>query len=342
LITGQLSGSIPDADNCPDQYSRVGGRRRRVVEREIERVLVYGATGSQGSPVARHLLEAGFGVRAMTRGPNSAGAVRLAEAGAEVVAGDLGDPEAVRAASEGMDAVFLLVPFFNQEADGGLGYGRNAIDAAREAGARLLVWNSSGEIPPRKTGNPGFDVRVEVLEHLEGSGVPHVVLQPTAYMENFLGPWTAPEISQKDVFAYPTPNEVKMQWIATEDVALYVVEAMRNPGVASVNLKVSGLERLNGEEVAERFGRALGREVSFRPMPPEEFGEIIDRAFPGMGEPAAQGYRMAYENPEMFSTNVDLDAALEKLPIRPTTLEEWVRRHAAAFGAQAGAPSATV
>ena len=197
---------------------------------------------------------------------------------------------------------------------------------------RLIVWNPSGEIPLQKSGNPGFDVRLGVLEHLEESGVPYVVLQPTAYMENFLGPWTAPEIAEKGVFAYPTPNEVKTQWIATEDVARYVVEAMKNPDVADINLKVSGPEKLDGEEVAERFGRALGREISFRAMPPKEFGEIIDRAFPGMGEPAAQGYEMAYRNPEMFSTNVDLDAVLEKLPIKPTTLEEWVAEHAAAFG----------
>jgi len=313
------------------------------VERGIEKVLVYGATGSQGSPVARHLLEAGFGVRAMTRNPK--GAAWLAEAGAEVVAGDLGDPQAVRAAGEGVDAVFLLVPFFNREADGGLGYGRNAIDAAREAGVKLLVWNPSGEIPPQETGNPGFDVRLRVLEHLRESGVPYVVLQPTAYMENFLGPWTAPEVARDGVFAYPTPNTVKMQWIATEDVALYVVEAMRNPGVANLELKVSGPEKLNGDEVAERFGRALGREITFRAMPPKEFGGIIEEAFPGMGEPAAQGYEMAYQNPEMFSTNVDLDAALEKLPIKPTTLEEWVQKNAAAFetrieAASARAPSA--
>lgn len=309
--------------------------------RPIGKVLVYGGTGSQGSPVVRRLVEAGFGVRAVTRDPGSEGAARLREWGAEeVVAADLGDPGSLRAASEGVDAVFLLVPFFNREADGGFGYGRNAIDAAREAGVRLLVWNTSGEIPPQETGNPGFDVRLRLLEHLRTSGVPHVVLQPTAYMENFLGPWTAPEIADQGVFAYPTPGAVRMQWIATEDVALYAVEAMKNPGVANANLKVSGPERLGGEEVAERFGRALGREITFRAMPPGEFGEIIDRAFPGMGEPAAQGYEMAYRNPEMFSTNVDLDAALEKLPIQPTTLEEWVKRHAAAFGTKTGAPTA--
>ena len=268
----------------------------------------------------------------MTRSPEKAAPLR--EAGAEVFEGDMGDAESLRTASEGVEAVALLVPFFVQSPEDGIRYGKNAIDAAREAGVEILVWNTSGTIPPEKTGNPGFDLRLEVLDHLQNSGVPHVVLQPTAYMENFLGPWTAPEVAEKDTFAYPTPNEVGMQWVATEDVAAFQVEAIRNPGVADANFEVCGPERLHGEDIAERFGAALGREVSFRPMPPEEFGGIIDAAFPGMGEAAAQGYRMAYENPEAFSTNIDVEPVLQKLPVELTSLEEWVRDHRSAFEKQ--------
>lgn len=309
------------------------------METEKMGVLVYGATGSQVGPVARRLLNEGHHVRVLTRDAHKAAA--LAEAGGEVIEGDMDDPEVLRTASEGMNGVSLLVPFFVDDPDDGLTYGKNAIDAAKEAGVEMLVWNASGEIPPRKTGNPGFDLRLEILDHLEGSGVPYVVLQPTAYMENFLGPWTAPEVADRDVFAYPTPNEVRMQWIATEDLAAYVVEALKRPELAGTNFKVSGPERLNGEEIADRFGRALGREVTFRPMPPDEFGAIIDGAFPGMGEAAARGYRMAYENPEMFSSNVDLEPVLEKLPVEPTPLEDWVRAHRMAFVPQAIAQEET-
>lgn len=294
-----------------------------------KRVLVYGATGSQGSPVAWLLLEEGARVRVLTRNVENARALR--DAGAEVFEGDMGDPESLRAASEGMEAASLLVPFFVESPEAGIRYGKNAIDAARQAGVEILAWNTSGTIPPEPTGNPGFDLRLDVLRHLEESGVPYVVLQPTGYMENFLGPWTAPEMAEKGNFAYPTPNEVGMQWVATEDVAAFAVEAIRNPGVANANFEVCGPERLHGEDIAERFGAALGREISFRPMPPEEFGGVIDEAFPGMGESAAKGYAMAYENPEAFSTNIDMGPALEKLPVQLTHLEEWVRRNRAAF-----------
>ena len=295
-----------------------------------KRVLVYGATGSQAAPVARRLLEEGWHIRVLSRDPGKAG--WLAEAGAEVIEGDMGAPESLREASAGMDAVFLLVPFFVGSPDAGEAYGKNAVDAAREAGVGLIVWNASGEIPPEKTGNPGFDLRIEVLEHLRDSGVPYIALEPTAYMENFLGPWTAPEVAEKDVFAYPTPNEVKMQWVATDDVAAFAVEALGRPELNGNSFKVCGPERLNGEEISARFGAALGREVSFRPMPPKEFGGILDDAFgPGAGEAAARGYEMAYQNPEMFSTNIDVSPTLEKLPVELTTLESWVRQHREIF-----------
>ena len=297
-----------------------------------QKVLVYGATGSQAKPVAKKLLDAGHTVRVVTRDPGKAEDVQ--RAGAEVVQSDMGDLETLKRASEGMDAVFLLVPFFTQNPTDGVTYGKNAVDAAVAAGVKLLVWNTSGEIPPQRSGNPGFDVRLDVLEHLEASGLPHVVLQPTAYMENFLGPWTRAEVAEEDTFAYPTPDTVQMQWVATDDVASFAVYALGHPELANLNIKVCGPEELNGTEVAKRFSQGLERDITFRAMPAQEFGEKIDAVFPGMGESAAQGYAMAYEHPEMFSSNVDLDAALEKMPVELTSLETWARQHAEAFRGQ--------
>jgi uncharacterized protein YbjT (DUF2867 family) len=70
-------------------------------------ILVIGATGNVGGQVLTQLLERGIRVRAMTRDPASA---RLPEA-AEVVRGDLADPDGLRPCLEGVDAVFLMWPF---------------------------------------------------------------------------------------------------------------------------------------------------------------------------------------------------------------------------------------
>jgi uncharacterized protein YbjT (DUF2867 family) len=45
-------------------------------------ILVTGATSKQGGTVVRHLLQAGFNVRALTRNPNHERAVKLRGLGA--------------------------------------------------------------------------------------------------------------------------------------------------------------------------------------------------------------------------------------------------------------------
>lgn len=294
----------------------------------IERVVVYGATGAQARPVARRLREAGFQVRAVTRDPSKGQAQELRLLGAEVVRGDLADRESLDAASSGADAVFLLVPFSDPRPE----YGKNAIDAAREAGVELLVWNPTGPILPFRTGDPSLDVRLDIMEHVRASGVPHIVLQPTVYMENFLMPWHAAEVARDGVFAYPMPPEARIQWISHEDMAAFAVAAIQRPHLANLVVQVSGPEQLTGEDIARRFSRALDRQIGFRAMPPQE---MAGRLEPILGPEAAASVRIAYErlfaDPTLFSSDVDLDAILAQLPIEPTPLETWVRHYAAAF-----------
>lgn len=292
-------------------------------------VLVYGATGSQASPVVHELLRRGHRPRVVTRSAERA--APLAAAGAEVLVADMGDRERLAEASRGVDAVSLLIPFFVNPADAPA-FGRNAIDAARDAGVRLLVWNTSGPMPPERTGNPGIDVRRDTADYLRASGVPHIVVQPTAYAENLLGPWTAPFVRDQDKVAYPNPPEARVGWVASADIGALIVAALERPWLAGRSFTVSGLENLSGPELAEAFTRGLGRPISYHPLPPREFGAILDGAFgPGAGAAAAAEYERAWETGEFPPMHVDMAPVLAELPVRMRTMSEWVAEHAAAF-----------
>lgn len=287
------------------------------------RILVYGSTGPQQRPVAERLLAAGFPVRVFVR--NASAAAGLAQRGAEVVVGDLGDPVALRRASEGVDGVSLFVPFMNPRVE----WGVNALKAAQDAGVRRIVWNATGAVPPGRTGNPGMDLRLELRERLERSAFDFVVLEPTAYLENFLMPALVEELKTEHRFAYPMPNQSKMQWVSHEDVAKFVVAAFQTPAVSRTSLSVCGPEALTGDDIAERMSTALGRRIRFRPMPPREFGSVLDRALgPGTGDRVVGFYEALFAQPTLFSSNVDLAAALARLPIQPMTVEAWTRAHA--------------
>lgn len=285
----------------------------------MKNILVIGASGPQGRPVAEQLTAAGFKVRAMVRDP--AKVEDLAAHGIEVVNGDLGDSASLSAAMQGQDGVFMLISFFA----GNFEQAHAVVEAAVANGVKKIVWNATGPILPFDTGNPSIDMRRGILFALEKSGIAFVALQPTVYMENFLIPAIAQEVADKSVLAYPMPEAVECQWISHQDAAAYVVAAFRSTGRDNLVIEISGPEKLNGPQIAERFGKALGRKITFRPMPPEEFAKAI--SYGGNEEAIIGYYRSIFENPAIMTTNVDHQTSIEALPIAPLSVEAWARRY---------------
>lgn len=294
------------------------------------KVLVYGATGSQAGTVPTHLLQRGHQPFVLTRTADKA--AHHAQAGAIVVEGNMADNERLRELSEGMDAVSLLIPFFANPAEVA-DYGRRAIDAAKAAGVKLLVWNTSGFILPVRTGNPAIDVRIDILNYLQQSGLPHIILQPSVYLENLLGPWTALFVVEQDQVAYPAPTDMPISWIASDDVSALVVAALERPQLAGTNWPISGLENPDGPALARAFSEGLGRSLTYYAMPPQDFGGILDQLFgPGAGTAAASEYQRMWDFPEQRpSFRADMQPVLDKLPVRMTSISEWVAQHKAVF-----------
>ncbi len=75
-------------------------------------IAVTGATGQQGGAVARKLLADGWKVRALTRDVNKPAAQALAEAGAELFAGDMDSRSDLEAAFQGVYGVFSVQNFW--------------------------------------------------------------------------------------------------------------------------------------------------------------------------------------------------------------------------------------
>lgn len=296
-------------------------------------VLVYGATGSQASPTVWKLLERGHVPFVLTRHPERAAA--MAAAGAQIVAGDMSDMASLEAASAGMDAVALMVPFFLDNPMNAPQYGRNAVDAARAAGVKLIVYNTSGPTPDQYVGEPGMDMRVGMIEYLRASGVPSIVIAPTGYMENFLGPWTAPNVAVRDQLTYPNTAETRVGWIASDDVGALVAAAVERPELAGSVFKVSGIENADGHELAAAFSQGLGRQIYYAAMEPEEFGAVLDTVFgPGAGDAAAAQYRKMRDDPNPPMMWYDMHPVLEQLAVPMTSLTEWAAKHKSAFAPQ--------
>jgi uncharacterized protein YbjT (DUF2867 family) len=292
------------------------------VKHEEQKVLVYGATGVQGSSIVRQLLQEGYRVRVLVRDPRKAQA--LHEAGAEVAVGSFGNLETLIAASKGVNAVVLQLPLEFSPAV--IQYGRNAIDAAKKAGVDLLIFNTSVLVPDAVTNVKALELKREVETYLYQSGLPAIVLRPTFYMENLAAPWSAPTIVQKRTVAYPMTSNFLASWITVEDLAAFVAQALKYPELSGSVFNVGGPEVLTGEDIAKRFSKYLGHEVSYYPIPLEQFEQQMNAA---IGEPVgteiAALYRWFVEQPQSPAI-IDTQSVLQKLPVKLTTMEQWIHR----------------
>ncbi|WP_290811666.1 NmrA/HSCARG family protein [Halovivax sp.] len=153
-----------------------------------ETILVVGATGTQGGAVAHHLLEHehDFDVRALTRDENQAAARALAEAGAEVVQGNIREKNNVEGVLTDVDGVFLMTNFWEHGYDEEVEQGTNVIELADDHGIDHLVFSSVGGAE-RDTGIPHFDSKWELEELIRERELSATIVRPVFFAQNFEG-----------------------------------------------------------------------------------------------------------------------------------------------------------
>ncbi len=248
----------------------------------VERlVLVCGATGSQGGAVARSLLDRGFRVRALTRDPHKPEAQALAEQGAEVVQGDMEDRSSMdQVLVEGIYGVFSVQNFWEAGYDREVHQGKIVADAAKMAGVEHFVYSSVGSAH-RQTGIPHFESKWEIEEHVRQSGLPYTIFRPVFFMQNW--EWMRENILG-GTLAQPLDPDKPFQQVAVEDVGEFTSIAFERPEEwIGREVDLAGDEQTM-PEIAETFGRVIGREISYYQVPWDQFEEQ-------MGEEYAVMYR---------------------------------------------------
>ena len=139
-------------------------------------IAVMGATGTQGSGVVAELLARGrFGVRVLTRNPNSEKSQALKTKGCEVVQADLTKPETMEPAFRGAYGAFVVTNFWDPgTAASETAQGTHAVKAAKAAGVEHLIWST---LPNCKEISGG---RYEVL-HFTGKALVDVEVKAAAF-----------------------------------------------------------------------------------------------------------------------------------------------------------------
>ena len=229
----------------------------------MNEILVIGGHGMLGRPVARRLVQEGFAVRAMARSVGRAAEV-LPEA-VQVVSGDVSNEDDIARAAEGVDAVYLNLESpdpkasFRPELDGT----RMVVRALRSRPGVLLAKISAIEMGP-EIDWPYAQQKRESEQVLMESGHPYLVFRPTWLMESL------PLFVRGKRLAIPGHPPHPLYWVAGDDMARWVVGALRSERWHNRTITVQGPEPLTFREAARRFVAAWdpGIKVTHFPLWP--------------------------------------------------------------------------
>jgi uncharacterized protein YbjT (DUF2867 family) len=226
-------------------------------------VLVTGAAGFVGPHVVHALRARELPVRALVR--DRAKGSRLAAWGADVVEGDVTDPNSLRAVLAGVDTVVHLVAIIKgsrADFERVMAQGtRNLVAAAQEAGVRRIVLASAlGLDEHTKDRVPYFAAKWEMEKSVKASGLEYVIFRPSFIFGKDGG--VLPTFVRLARFAPVTPivgpGTQRMQPIWVEDVAEYYARALELPEAAGRTFEIGGPDAPTWNEFWNRLKRVLG------------------------------------------------------------------------------------
>lgn len=234
-------------------------------------ILVTGATGNVGGKVLSLLRAEGHKVRALTRDP---GRAAFATGGdLEVVAADLGRPQTLPPALEGVQKVFLMSLGANKAT-----HDAHLVAAAREAGVEHIVQLSTlgVEMAEDPKANPLGHWHRLAEDALRESGVPWTILRPNGFMSMNLG-WAA-SIKAEGVARGPLAD-VPEAIVDPRDIAEVAVRALTGQGHQGQVYELTGPQSLTGREQLAVVGSLLGRDLRFETVPLAAHREMMLRHF---------------------------------------------------------------
>ena len=232
-------------------------------------VLVTGGTGNVGSQALRSLLaNKNLNVRALVR--DAAKAHWIAEAGGELVEGDLEDAAVVGRALSGVHTLAFITPFSPRAGE----QSARVIALAKQAGVqkivRLSAIKAAEDGPTDNSRQHGITERA-----IRESGMRYVFLRPNYYMQNLLG--SVGSILGEGKL-YGGMGDAGIALIDTRDVGDAMAAAVLSDAFDGSALELSGPKSIAHDVVASEIGKVLGRNVAYVAVPPQAAGEAV-RAF---------------------------------------------------------------
>jgi NADH dehydrogenase len=284
-------------------------------------ILVVGSTGYLGRAVTLRLLGMGKKVRVLVR-PGSQHQ-DLVKAGAQPVLGDLKKPETLVEACRGIDVVVTTA---NSALRGGEDtvesvdrIGNQAlVDASKAAGVRHFSFVSALGADVNSP-VPFMAAKAKTEAHLRSSGIEYTILACNMFMDVWAGMAVGMPAAQGKSITLVGQGNRKHSFVALDDVAAFAAKSTDHSAGKNQYVAIGGPRPISWRDVLASYELVLDRKLAVEWIEP---GQPI----PGLPGPMSQ----LLANMETYDSPVDMSAVAKTWDIALTSIEEFIRKSAAA------------
>lgn len=224
------------------------------------KILVTGAAGRTGAPAVRHLLQAGYPVRAFVR-RRSAPAIALEEEGAELFVGNLNDFRDLRRAMANVQRAYHCPPFAPHLLSGAMLFALAAEEAGLEAVALMSQWNVTPDHPSLISREHW--IANHLYRWMPSVGVVHI--NPGLFAFTYL--LGLPALFHFGMLMAPF-GDGRNAPPSNEDVGRVAAAVLMDPAPhIGKSYRPTGPALLAAQDIAEILGHVLGRTVRYRDVP---------------------------------------------------------------------------
>ncbi len=229
-------------------------------------LLVVGATGTLGRQVVRRALDEGYKVRCLVRSPKKAGFLR--EWGAELVLGNLCQPQSLQSALVGVTAVIDAATSRPTDSltikqvdwDGKVAL----IQAAKAAEVERFIFFSFLDAE-KYPDVPLMEIKRCTELFLAEAGLNYTILRLCGFMQGLISQYAVPILEGQAVWV--TGESSPIAYIDTQDIAKFAIRALSVPETEKQNFPIVGSRAWSAEEIINLCERLSGRDARVTRMP---------------------------------------------------------------------------
>ncbi len=291
-------------------------------------LMVTGANGKLGGHVVANLraLVGPAGFVAGTRDPSTAFARELAASGVQVRRTDFDDPSTLTAAFDGIEAALIISTYAPNSVRPRQNL--NAIESAKRAGVRRLVYTSFAGASPTSGADHTIEVHWPTEQALKASGMDYTILRHALYADIMVG--DLEETLSTGVLRRAL-GSAACAFIARDDLGVSAATVLARPGHENRIYTETMEQTLTGNQICALMSDVFGRPIRYEAVPAEDWPAYMTEhwGLPPELARSSLGTMRAIENGEFDIAARDYEVITGR---KPKTMREFLEQTAAIRG----------